>query len=1155
MVIRNRFFVLCVLSLWLPAFVRAQAPSPAGEARTAAPAGRASSPPASIVFVPYEKIAGPKLGAKDSVLLPYAEFLRLKNAAAGKPDSADFKPRASIVQSEFHGSVEGDVAKFDAEFIIEALARPEDALEVRLPFSGASVESAVLTKGAGASIGGPLGKEGGLSLFLRGEGERVLRIRLVAPLRSDGNAKRLDFRVPAAAASSLILQVGEEVTLQPVRGALPASVVALKEGVSALKQGGSEIKAACGSRDRLLLAYRPKVEVTGAAAESRLAVSEEIRLSVSPRSTSAQVGVDVSVLAGRVDAIAFDLPASARLLGVSGPFVKDWRVADQNRRCDVSLAPALSEPFNLTLVLDLDRSASPTAAVGALPRLEVPEFRVVGAARESGRVLIVPDPGLSVWPEEIAGLETVSAKDGGAAARAFRFAQPGWRLVLSRRLTPARVLSDGLILYEVTEEFVRLKSEHRLKVSGRGIFGVTLQVPERFELREAAPSSLVSGYRQDGRLVEVNFRGEQLGDCALNLSLQRSRRRREDRVSGESQIQLEPIGVVGADEDAGNVALAMPSALRAAELESSGLEATDVRTLQDRLRPLLSENVALVLGYRYFRPDFRGLTSIERQRTRLTCETARLVSVMPSLMRVNATLDYNVEFSATDEFHMLVPASAGEDVRFSGADIKEKTRTDPGAGVGEEAQGPREARAPYEDLTTWTIRLQRRILGPYRLGVSLDMPLAGADSGEALNVLVPVVRATKVARETGYVGVSRGESLEVGVSKAEGLEPRDVKELPAELVSAFLGFRYFDPQKQLLELKLVRHELEGVLGALIRRMHVDTVLSDQREAVHEIFFEVQNNREPYLELRLPEGMQIWAAFVRGAPVRPTIRRSDGARLIELIKSEGWDKAFRLRLILRETLPGGDMGILGKLVFKPPEPINMDVLRLTWKLYLPAKYRYVSFGGTMRQDLKGAPSWIEPAAESLLNDLPASLAGGIAQPTRRPPQSRAPAQYGVEETEEEKRARLQGAALDIPIVREGSQFEFSMLSGIGFIETNYWRTKALILLQGAAWLALFALVAVAMWRQRQTERRFAVGAAATAVAFIAASLTEGLAGRLCATALVAAGAALALGLLAYAIARSRPAITHALGAAREARGPSERKRRGDRVSHDDHEPKK
>jgi|GEM_PF-2580264 len=1105
------WMILCIfcvgmsgLALGQNAPAAPQAPPASREAPAAVAPDAAPAPtPPSYLLVPYDRAVGPRLGAGDSVLLPYAEFLRLKTRAEGQPESADFKPYAAIAQSSYTGDMKDDVARLEATFVIEAVARPKDNIEVPLVFRGAAVES-VSVEGPPASLA-PLDSGDGLRVILRGEGRRTLKLRLATRIRTEGPTRLLDFVVPRAAASSFTMHVPEEMTIESRRDTLPATVVARANT-------GYEIQVSCGSSERIFVAFAPKVKVEGAAAEARLAVNEDILLKIQPSAAQMRANIKTELLSGTARSLEIQLPPQTRILGISGPFVKDWTEPDKTGLIRVALVREISEPFDVSLDMELDPGPDPA-------RVVVPELRVPSARREQGRVRIEAVSGLALWPEVVDGLEIIPAAEG---ARAFEFSQPGWKLAISRHPVAPRIRAESLILYEVTEEFVRLNTRHHITASNRGLFEVSFTVPEGFDLREAGPSNLVSGFRREGRRVEVSFRGEQNGSFDMDLRLLRPRR------AEEKTIAMEPVSVVDAEEDAGSVVLAAPRALRATELQAAGLEAADVRTLQDRLAPLLSPDLAPALGYKFFKPGWRAVAAIERQRTRISCETALLASIDPSLIRVDATLNYNVEFSATDEFQLLLPASAGEEVRFIGADIKEKVRSHPSssssvafaAASASAASGKPAPGADAAELTTWTIRLQRRVIGPYPLRVSFEAPLPAREEGaKPLKVTIPKVIAGRVARETGFIAVSRGENLEVRVSKSEGLEARDVKELPASLASAFLGFRTFEPAKAVLEVELVRHELETVLGALIRRMHIDTVLSDQREAVHEVIFEVQNNREQYLELRLPKGMEIWAAFVRGVPVRSTTRQSDGARLIELTKSESADQAFRVRLILRETLPGGKLSMWGSLRFDAPEPLNMPVLRMTRKLYLPMNYRYLKFTGSMRQETGRVAPWIEPAAEKLLNDLPASAAGGIARPDLNPPISQIPSNYDLVETESERRARIQGSALEIPIVREGQQYEFSKLSGVGTIEVSYWRRKALVIFQGAEALVLL-VVLIGLMRK---GRRLSVGLIVTLAAFIGASLADGFAGRLFATAALSSAVALAVGfaLCLIRMERERP----------------------------------
>ncbi|MCE5228181.1 hypothetical protein LLG95_01110 [bacterium] len=1048
----------------------------------AAPIVSAAEAPQPVVFVPYDRTAGPRLDPRQSVLLPYADFLRLQRVTTGTQERA----MATLVQADYKGAVEDKVARFDATLRLEALAPTNDPVRLDLPLEGAAIESLAI-QGAPATIATRTSGQG-LRLLLRGGGMRTLTMRLAVPVATDGASARIDFRPPRAAASSLSLHLADAAIVEPLPGSIPASV-------KSDPRGGVTIEGSPGIADRILLAWRPRVEPTGVAARGRVAIAEQMRVTVTNDTAQASDKLRVTLLGGGISAVTLRLPEGAQLVNVSGSFVRTWS-SSKTGDTTVALVREVTEPFDLSLEVQLAKMSG--------DRLVIPAVTVPGAVSHQGTVTIIPMASLTIWPEQADGLEQVAVSAGEpAASRAFSFSQPGWKLVLSRRPKPARVQADGLLLYEMAGDLLRIKTDHRFTIAGSEIFDAVFEVPEGCQAREAGPPEVVAGFRQQGRRVEVNFRGMQIGKAQVKLVLERP------RAAGQDKLLLEPVRVIGADEDAGRLIVAAPPAWRVSELTVKGLEATDVRLLQQRLQGMLGSDLAPVLAYSYFNPVFSGQLALERQRTRLSCDTAVLATVMPSLMRIDANLNYLIEFSATDQLQLMLPARIGEDARFGSPDIKEKSRAPmPASGDG---------------MTTWTIRLQRQVIGPYRLAVSFDVPLAEAGSGKPIIASVPPVRAAGVTRETGSVAVARRENLEVRVAEvAEALEPRDVKDLPASLGRGFLGFRYFDPSQFKLKLELIRHESEKVLGALIRRMHIETVLSQQREAMHEATLEVQNQREQYLELALPQGMEIWLAQVAGATVRPVMRQDNKAQLIELSKSSTADGAMRVRLILRQKLGDGDMGSFGRLRFEPPRPVNIPVLRTTWKLYLPRDYRFLGFGGTMRLESGGEPPWIEPTAETVINDLPQRLTGA---PSQNPPQAVEPAAYNSAETDQEKQARAAGTSLDIPLVREGQIYELSKLSGVGDIRVQYWKRKPLLIMQGLIGIAMLAGLLLAMRRRRG----WAIPLGAVAVTFILASLSGGFIGRMMATALAASIVALAIAILRELIAHSRkttppPAVT-------------------------------
>lgn len=1093
----------------------------------------------SLVFVPYDDATGIGSEPSRSVLLPYADFLQLKGARP--TPGPDFKPAAAIASARYDGDarLSGEVARFEAEIVVEAIARPTDALEIRLPFGDVALES-VSVEGQDATVAPPVEGDAsgpGLSLHVRGEGRRTVRAVFSARVSRSGDQRELAFSPPRAAASSVTLLSNRAIEAVDRPDAAPATVER-NDGADGDAPEWT-LRTSTNAQGRAVLAWREPAAGEAPGAAARIAVTQNLQVLLGAGSASGTLAIMAEPLSGAADSLRATLPPGVRVFGCEGELVRAWNEsapseeggtpahpdaspADSSttRTLTISLSRAVSEPFSATLQFEV--ALAPPGADG-VTLAEIPRVVFPDAARDAGEIVVRDEAEATIWPEVVEGLEPVGSPDAGV--RAWRFSRADRRLVLSRRPVAPRVFATGDILYEVGEEFVRLRALHALDVRERGVQTLSLGVPEGFELLEVGPPDVVAGSRVREGSLEINLAGERMGSFQISTRFQRA------RAADETPLKLHPVPLAGAEEETGRVNLATIPALQTNQVEIAGLEPDVFRTMQPvELTP--------ASGYRYHAPRFSATFAVERRKPRVTCETSLLASLNPSHVSLRADLGYLVEFGAEDEFRFLTPARAGEDVRIEaagGIEIREKSRETPKDG---------------DEYATWTVRLRTPQLGAVPLSVSFDDPLPEADAGAGgeVSLELPRVRTVGAARETGHVAVSRGENLEVRVTNSDGLEARDAKELPPALRAAYLGFRYVDPKRWTLALELVRHDLVDVLGALVRRMHVETVLSDQREATHEVTFEVQNNREQYLELELPEGMEIWSAFVQGRPVRPTKRESDGVRLIELARSESIGSAFRVRAVLRQTLPGGALGRWGDLAFHPPAPLNLPVLRFTWKLYLPRDYEYLKFDGTLRRDDRGTPAFFEPAAELLMTDLPAEFVGGPPRDLARAPEARPDAGYDPTETEAERQARLQGAALEIALVREGRQFVFSKLTDASVadsIEIRYMKRKPLLILQGA-----IALVVIAgLWFAMRRSRNAGWGFAAAAGCFVAASLAEGLGGRLALTGFAASMGALGLEMCARFVGAARAAASasrDALAHAAEERRIEETLRRESRA---------
>ena len=182
---------------------------------------------------------------------------------------------------------------------------------------------------------------------------------------------------------------------------------------------------------------------------------------------------------------------------------------------------------------------------------------------------------------------------------------------------------------------------------------------------------------------------------------------------------------------------------------------------------------------------------------------------------------------------------------------------------------------------------------------------------------------------------------------------------------------------------------------------------------------------------------------------------------------------------------------------------------------------------MQPETGNTRPWMEPAADKLLSDYPAMVAKGDAAKNMTPAATGESPDYNMGETDAEKRARLQGAALEFQIVREGVPFEFSKLSGVGDINVTYWKRKPLLMLQGIVALAVLVLLLLL----GRMGRRMLLPVLGVVVCFAGASLADGFAARLWNPAFAASIAAFIVNIVALAVRQSREA--KARTAAKEA----------------------
>ncbi len=274
------------------------------------------------------------------------------------------------------------------------------------------------------------------------------------------------------------------------------------------------------------------------------------------------------------------------------------------------------------------------------------------------------------------------------------------------------------------------------------------------------------------------------------------------------------------------------------------------------------------------------------------------------------------------------------------------------------------------------LRIQLAYARRGTLDVGIQMERALSDKDEVVEI--PQVKAFDIEREQGTIGVEAKGAIEVDVQTAEGLQRLDPRELPGGLWQGatqpiLLAFRY--TKAHALALAVKRHPETPVLTTTVDDANAMTVLTERGQVITKVRYQVRNQLKQYLAIALPQGAELWSAFVAGEPVKP-MKAEDGRYRIPLAKSQLGDQGqsgFPVELIFyRASAKFYPLGYKSMTLPMPDAPVS----RMLWSVYLPEKYRFPYFGGDVEKGASARPWNALVAANAVYrNDAPALFERG------------------------------------------------------------------------------------------------------------------------------------------------------------------------------------
>ena len=326
----------------------------------------------------------------------------------------------------------------------------------------------------------------------------------------------------------------------------------------------------------------------------------------------------------------------------------------------------------------------------------------------------------------------------------------------------------------------------------------------------------------------------------------------------------------------------------------------------------------------------RALEVVEKVPPKLYAETHTLVAVGEGILTCRERVNLNVLHTGIRSVSLTVPANVSV-LEVTGTNVRDWRVTD----------------------GKLDVRFARDVIGTSWLDLSYEQSPAKGETAP----IAPIIRVEEAVREKGYIGIVALANVEIKAPEHPGATRIDVRELPAEIMRMtnqpiLLAFRYIGKE---LSIPLVakKHEDVRVLLTIADSGVLTIMQTMDGRRITKVIYNVRNNRNQFLRLKLPQGAEVWNATVAGKSIRPALDE-EGRVLIPLVRSGSARmelSSFPVELVYVEKQD--DIAASGKMRIELPQA-SEPVTHFMVQLYLPAEGSYTtgllgswSFEGPLR----------------------------------------------------------------------------------------------------------------------------------------------------------------------------------------------------------------
>jgi len=607
------------------------------------------------------------------------------------------------------------------------------------------------------------------------------------------------------------------------------------------------------------------------------------------------------------------------------PLVSLWRFDPDTRKLRVTLTAPQSHPFVLLI-----RSQF---ATGPLPLEQtVGLLSVNGAADQVGLLGIGTGADVQLDSVNGEGLSPINLEDfpgelapclqshiaGLAVRRAFRYADVKGAASLKASAVEPDVRVEMQDTLSLGEDRTVLAAKPAVEITRAGIFRLSFVLPAGFEVESISGSALshwTEAKGENGRVITLHLNGKTEGKQQFAITLAGA------GVKATNSWTVPQVALREASKQRGTLLIVPEQGLRLQVGTSEGVTQLDPQKSGIKQKG--------VLAFRVLQTPHSLALDVEEVDPWIQVTSLQQASVTEAQIKVAANFQYQIENTGLKNFRLLLPVNA-EGVRFQGEQIADFLPT--GGSI-------------TNGLQVWNIKLHRRVIGPYLLQVTYQIPLLERETAVALRGAV----ALDVNLQRGFVTVQSGGRLQLGIDAVpNSLQPAEWQSIPRALQhglpagAANFSYRLVEPTFE-LPLKIERHEAAKLLAARVNSISFNSVISDDGVMLTLVRLEMLPGDKRLLNLTLPKEAHFWFAFVNRNGVWPW--RDQDRILIPLEQQSRGDKALPVELFY--SCHAGTPGSRSLDLDLVAPKFDLPLENLTWRVSLNDRWKIKKWSGSLQ----------------------------------------------------------------------------------------------------------------------------------------------------------------------------------------------------------------